>query len=228
MPTTHVPRVLAHRGASGHATENSLAAFRRAVELGADGAELDVHASRDGAILVHHDPDLPGLGPIRELSAAGARRYRLANGEPVPLLAEALETLRGLEVWVEVKGLAPAHDRCLLEVLDAGPEPARYGVHSFDHRIVERLGHARPGLRRGALLASYLRDTVGALRSTGATALWQEWHLIDNALLREVHEAGLELIAWTVDEPAACRRLAAAGVDALCGNWPDRIRAALR
>src|SRR4051794_21996467 len=54
------PRILAHRGASGHATENSLAAFRLAAELGADGVELDVHATRDGAILVHHDPDLPG------------------------------------------------------------------------------------------------------------------------------------------------------------------------
>jgi glycerophosphoryl diester phosphodiesterase len=227
MPATSSPRILAHRGASGYATENSLEAFRRAVELRADGVELDVHATRDGAILVHHDPDLPGLGPIRQLSASEAQRHRLPNGEPAPLLAEALETLRGLEVWIEVKALAPEHDRRLLETIEAGPEPSQYAIHSFDHGIVERLGRMRPGLRRGALLDSDVRDIAAAIGPTGATAVWPEWHLIDDALVREAHQAGLEVIAWTVDEPVACRRLAAAGVDALCGNWPDRIRAAL-
>ncbi|HEU4589079.1 MAG TPA: glycerophosphodiester phosphodiesterase [Gemmatimonadales bacterium] len=221
------PRILGHRGASGHATENSLEAFRLAAALGADGVELDVHATRDGAILVHHDPDLPGLGAIRRLSAADARRHRLPNGEPVPSLEQALDVLRGLEVWVEVKGLAPEHDRRLLDTLDAGPEPARYRVHSFDHRIVARLSRTRPGLRGGALLSSYLVDFVEAVKRARAVALWQEWHLIDDDLVAAAHEAGLEVIAWTVDDPAACRQLAAAGVDALCGNWPDRIRAAL-
>lgn len=221
------PRILAHRGASGHAAENSLEAFRLAVSLGADGVELDVHSTRDGAIVVHHDPDLPGLGPIRDLSATEARRYRIRNGEPLPSLEQALEVLRGLEVWVEVKGLAPAYDQRLLDTLDGGPEPARYGVHSFDHRIVARLGRLRPELRRGALLSSYLIDVVEAVKRSGAEAVWQEWHLIDRDLVRAAHTAGLEVIAWTVDDPAACRQLAAAGVDALCGNWPDRIRAAL-
>ncbi len=226
MPPS-LPRILAHRGASGRATENSLEAFRLAATLGADGVELDVHATRDGAIVVHHDPDLPGLGPIAELTAAQARAYRLANGEPLPLLVEALDTLQGLEVWVEVKGLPAAHDRRLLELLGGGPEPSRYAVHSFDHRIVERLGRIQPELHRGVLLASYLLDTPAALRSTGATAVWQEWHLIDAVLVREAHAMGLEVIAWTVDDPEACRRLAGAGIDALCANYPDRARAAL-
>jgi glycerophosphoryl diester phosphodiesterase len=205
-----------------------LEAFRLAVSLGADGVELDVHSTRDGALVVHHDPDLPGLGLIRDLSASQARRHQLPNGEPLPLLEQALEVLRGLEVWVEVKGLAPEHDRRLLETLDAGPEPARYGVHSFDHRIVARLGLLRPGLRRGALLSSYPIDIVETVKRSGAEALWQEWHLIDRDLVAAAHAAGLAVVAWTVDDPAACRQLAAAGVDALCGNWPERIRAALK
>jgi glycerophosphoryl diester phosphodiesterase len=74
------PSVIAHRGASGYEYENSRAAFRRAVMLDADGVELDVHATLDGGIVVHHDPEMPGVGPIAELSLAEARRARIRNG----------------------------------------------------------------------------------------------------------------------------------------------------
>jgi glycerophosphoryl diester phosphodiesterase len=221
------PSVIAHRGASGYEYENSLAAFRRAVMLDADGVELDVHASRDGRLVVHHDPALPGLGPISGLDLAAIREARLPNGEPVPLLAEVLDLVGDRDVWVEVKALAPAWDTALLATLDQGPAPHRYAVHSFDHRLVARLGQIRPGLRRGVLLSAYLADTVSAMQAVGATTLWQEWHLIDEDLVRTVHAAGLAIVAWTVNELADLRRLAQLGVDGLCGNYPDRIRVAI-
>ena len=71
------PSVIAHRGASGYEYENSRAAFRRAIMLDADGVELDVHCTRDGAIVVHHDPSIPGVGPICQLSLAEARQVRI-------------------------------------------------------------------------------------------------------------------------------------------------------
>ncbi|MEP7326445.1 MAG: glycerophosphodiester phosphodiesterase, partial [Gemmatimonadota bacterium] len=129
------PSIIAHRGASGREFENSRAAFARAVELGADGVELDVHSSSDGIILVHHDAELEGLGPIGHLSYMAMQEFRLPNGETVPTLPEVLEILGDLDVYVEVKSLSPAFDPSLLSVLDQGPAPARYAVHSFDHRI---------------------------------------------------------------------------------------------
>ena len=87
------------------------------------------------------------------------------------------------DVWVEVKGLPGEHDRELLAVLDAGPAPDRYAVHSFDHRIVRRLGEERPELRRGILLSAYLDDPVAAMRAVGATTLWQEWQQVDEELV---------------------------------------------
>lgn len=221
------PSVIAHRGASGYEYENSLAAFRRAVTLDADGVELDVHASRDGRLVVHHDPALPELGPISGLDLATIRAARLPNGEPVPLLSDVLDLVGDRDVWIEVKALAPAWDQALLAALDQGPVPHRYAVHSFDHRLVARLGQIRPGLRRGVLLSAYLADTVSAMQAVGATTLWQEWHLIDEDLVRTVHAAGLAVVAWTVNELADLRRLAQLGVDGLCGNYPDRIRVAI-
>ncbi|HEY8105295.1 MAG TPA: glycerophosphodiester phosphodiesterase [Gemmatimonadales bacterium] len=221
------PRVIAHRGASGYEYENSLAAFRRAVMLDADGVELDVHATKDGRMVVHHDAALPGVGPIGGLDLLALRQTRLPNGEPVPLLSEVLDLMGNRDVWVEVKALDPTWDGELLKVLDGGPAPGRYAVHSFDHRLVRRLGAARPGLRRGVLLSAYLADPVSAMEAAGASTLWQEWHYVDEELVRTVHAADRTIIAWTVNELADLRRLAHLGVDGLCGNYPDRIRVAI-
>ncbi len=220
------PQIIAHRGASGYEYENSRAAFRRAIALDADGVELDVHATRDGDIVVHHDPEIRGAGPIALLSTAEVVGARLTNGEPSPLLSEVLSLLDGRTAWVEVKALSPSHDEALLDVLGAGPTPQRYAVHSFDHRIVHRLGLTAPWLRRGILLTAYVVDPVAVLRAAGAATLWQAWEQIDEDLVAQVHGAGCELIAWTVNEMGDLERLSRMGVDGLCGNYPDRIRIA--
>ena len=220
--------VIAHRGASAREPENSLAAFRAAGTLGADGIELDIHASADGALLVHHDETIGRVHRIPHLTAQRVREFRLANGEPIPTLPEALEAsgLR-LQVFVEVKSLAPQFDGRLFDALDHGPNPSGYAVHSFDHRIVRRLGLARPALRRGALSSSYLIDPLAALEDAGATILWQERTMIDAALVDALHAAGMVLFAWTVDDPAEMRRLLELGVDAICSNVPDAGRQAV-
>ena len=221
------PMVIAHRGASGYEYENSRAAFRRAVMLDADGVELDIHATRDGVIVVHHDPELPMLGPIAQLSLAEARQVSLRNGETLPMLSEILELVGDRDVWVEVKSLPERYDSALLATLDNGPSPARYAVHSFDHRIVHRLGEARPSLPRGILLSAYLWDAVAVMRSVGARTLWQEWQQVDEELVAQVHQAGGSVIAWTVNEIGDLDRMVRLGVDGLCGNYPDRIRVAI-
>jgi glycerophosphoryl diester phosphodiesterase len=221
------PSVIAHRGASGYEYENSRAAFRRAVMLDADGVELDVHVTRDGAVVVHHDAEVPGFGPISEMTLAEARQVRIRNGETLPLLAEILELVGDRDVWVEVKSLPPDHDGLFLTVLERGPAPNRYAVHSFDHRIVYRLGKACPSLRRGILLSAYLQDAVSVMRGVGATTLWQEWQLVDQELVSLVHQSGGAVIAWTVNELGDLDRMVRLGVDGLCGNYPDRIRVAI-
>jgi glycerophosphoryl diester phosphodiesterase len=195
--------------------------------LDADAIELDVHATSDGVMVVHHDAEVPGFGPISDLTRAEARHLRIRNGETLPLLQEVLDLVGDMSVWVEVKGLPQEHDDAFLSVLSAGPAPAKYAVHSFDHRIVRRLGEACPSLRRGILLTAYLDDPVAALQSVGATTLWQEWQQVDQELVHRVHEAGAEVIAWTVNEIGDLERLVRLGVDGLCGNYPDRIRVAL-
>ncbi len=221
------PRVIAHRGASGSAVENSIRAFTLAVDLGADGVELDIHSLADGGLLVHHDPELPGLGPIAQLTASEAKSARLTDGSPPPLLEEALEALKGLQVWVEVKSLAPGWDQALLDSLRGGPEPGSYAVHSFDHRIIARLAAQEPTLRCGLLSASYPVRPLAIFDDVpSARTLWQQTDLIDQALVDAASSRGIEVIAWTVNSDAEAHRLTQLGVAAVCGNHPDRLRAA--
>jgi glycerophosphoryl diester phosphodiesterase len=217
------PRILAHRGASGYAFENSLEAFREARRLGATGIELDIHASMDGGFIVHHDAEIAGAGAIGSLGLNQIRGLRLPNGEGIPTLPEALETCRGLEVWIELKTLPPALDEALLRMVSA-EDPALVGVHSFDHRVIARLGARRPELRRGILSVSYPVDPVAPMAAAGAKWLWQEWRLIDPELVHAVRRTGGEVIAWTVPDAAIAKQLAEIGVAALCGNYPDRLR----
>lgn len=215
------PLVIAHRGASALEYENSLAAFRLAGRLGADGVELDIHATGDGALVVHHDDTIGGVH-IPTATAEAVRAQRLPNGEAPPLLEEALRAIDPrLRVYVEVKTLPPACDAHLIDVLDAGPHPTAYAVHAFDHRLLARLGALRPSLPRGVLSASYPIRPLVPLVDAGAVGFWMDRALVDGELAALLHIAGAQLIAWTVDDAAEMVRLAGLGVDALCTNRPD-------
>jgi glycerophosphoryl diester phosphodiesterase len=120
-----------------------------------------------------------------------------------------------------VKSLSPQFDGGLLEALRQGPNPRGYAVHGFDHRIVRRLGQECPALRRGVLSASYPVRPLAALEDAGATMLWQERTLVDRSLADALHAAGMQLIVWTVDDPAEMRRLLALGADGICTNRPE-------
>jgi glycerophosphoryl diester phosphodiesterase len=220
--TSGHPLIIAHRGASGHAVENSIEAFRKADELRADGVELDVHATVDGAIVVFHDSCLPGGERISETPAARVREHRLANGEPMPLLSDALAAIPELLVFIEVKHLDVRWDGALLKTIATGG-PERCAVHSFDHRIIARLAAIRPTLACGALAMARLVDPVHALDRARADTLWQEHDLVDLSLIQQVHDSNRRVFAWTVNDPETARNLTAQGVDGLCGNFPERL-----
>jgi len=220
--TSGHPLIIAHRGASGHAAENSIEAFRRADELRADGVELDVHATSDGVIVVFHDASLPAGERISETPAARVQEHRLPNGEPVPTLAEVLAAIPELMVFIEVKHLDPRWDTSLLKTIAAGG-PERCAVHSFDHRIIARIAALRPTLPCGALAVARLVDPVHALDRARADTLWQELEMVDPSLIQQVHDSNRRVFAWTVNDAETARRLTDLGVDGLCGDFPERL-----
>jgi glycerophosphoryl diester phosphodiesterase len=220
------PLVIGHRGASGHAVENSIRAFElAAMRTGptrCDGVEFDVHTTADGVFVVHHDPFLANGACIAELPFSTVRASRLADGSEIPTLAEALSVLEAVAAFVEVKGLPADSDAAFLAILAQHGRAASH-VHAFDHRVIARLRRLDGRISLGLLSASYPVRPLQQLIDAGATTLWQEIGMIDRQLVDACHHAGCFVIAWTVNDQASAHRLAEIGVDGLCGNWPERL-----
>jgi glycerophosphoryl diester phosphodiesterase len=218
------PERISHRGAHQTHPENSIAAFERAIELGADGIELDVHGTADGTVVVHHDAVVharhaqrPANCAIAELSAADLGRFPLADGSRIPTLSESLDAIgtRAI-VYVEIKAqnIEALVTRCIRE------SPATCAVHSFDHRIVKTVKRIFPAIRTGVLEVSRHIDPVSCLASASAEDLWQEVDTIDEEIVGRAHSVGARVVAWTANEASQWEALYALGVDAIC---TDRI-----
>ncbi len=225
--------LIAHRGMPRKSRENTLAGFALAVAAGADGIELDVHATRDGTIVVHHDATLPpdpGSPPgSRGMPIAGlmfsALRHESFHGGDIPTLDETLACIDSRAIaYVEIK--APGIEAAVLAELERHGAPA--AVHSFDHRISVACRALAPERATGILSASYLLAPERELLEAKARDFWQSWELIDIEMVERVHRAGGRVLAWTVNSVADALRLVEMGVDGVCTDAADVIGAALR
>jgi glycerophosphoryl diester phosphodiesterase len=213
------PERISHRGAHQTLPENSIPAFLRAIELGADAIELDVHATSDGVVIVHHDPTVtaPGITISRlvDLSASGLSRFPLAGGIEIPTLEAVLDAIGDrAKVYVEIKALdiEPLVVRCIRE------SPANCAVHAFDHRVVKTVKALFPAVRTGVLEVARPIDPVASLVAAGAQDLWQEASFIDEDLVGRAHAIDARVIAWTSDEADQWDTLSGMGVDGICTN----------
>lgn len=230
-PST-LPRLIAHRGMPRVHRENTLPGFLAATAAGADGWELDVHMSRDGVVVVHHDPVLPPTaGHLAGAMLAELEWSTLATvtvgaaGERIPSLDEVLRSAADtITVYVEVK--ARGIEQAVLACLARHPN-VQTAVHSFDHRVARRIHDTDPRVPVGILVDSYLLDAPHALRSAAARDYWPHRDMVDAALVDGIHAAGGRVIVWTVNDHAQARALAALGVDAVCTDIADELRASL-
>jgi len=235
------PLVIAHRGASADAPENTIAAFELAFEQGADGIELDVHLSADEQPVVIHDFTLErttdGAGPVsehtlRELKRldAGGWRDRRFRGQRVQTLQEVLERFRDrARFWVELKGgsaLYPGIEERVVSLLEIYDVVDRALVQSFDHEAIARIRATSREIRVGALVAQTPLDAA-LLRPGAANAICPGAHVLTETVLAEIRGADLECYVWTVNEPAQMDRLVGWGVSGIITDRPGVLRARL-
>jgi glycerophosphoryl diester phosphodiesterase len=242
------PLVIAHRGDSAHRPENTLAAIAGALELGVSAVEIDVQATRDGRVVVIHDPTLDrttsGRGDVRELTLAEVRavsagypsRFGSAwAGEHVPMLAEVLTLLRDrARTLIEIKKESVTDDEAGgIEALTVA-EIRRLGVAdkvaliSFDQRAIRRLRKLAPDLTRGRLFGRTSADEVLACASeAGCELVMPHKSQLGEELVARVHAAGLKLATWVVDEPAELKQLARFPLYGVGSNCPGVLLEAI-
>jgi glycerophosphoryl diester phosphodiesterase len=223
----HPVEIIGHRGSPRQHRENTLPSFAQAFAEGADGVELDVHGSSDGAIVVHHDyatnSRAGDAGPVLVLAESTLADLRSVRhgAAGIPTLEELLVSVpEQAIVYVEVK--AKGIEESVIAAIRSGGRSC--AVHSFDHRIARRVRELAPDIPVGVLQTSYPVEPIRPMHDAGARDLWQHWELIDASLVDRVHTAGGRVIAWTVNDLAVAERLVAWGVDGLCSDVPRAMR----
>ena len=254
------PLVIAHRGASGDAPENTLPAVAEAIRVGADMVEVDVRLSGDGQAVIFHDetigrttrvPARPArrLGPKTRLSELTLQEIRRLDAgvwfdrrfarTRVPTLDEVVSACAGriglnLELKPDRRSTGPSRARlvaALSPIISSHPEPNALLFSSFDHESLAELRRRHPGVRIGLLLTrdqvvgrGRLIESFKTASALSAVSVNLPSADVTPSLVETVHRRGYAIYVYTVNAPAALRRLIAAGVDGIFTDRPARLR----
>jgi glycerophosphoryl diester phosphodiesterase len=235
------PWIVAHRGASGHAPENTLSSFQRAVELGATFIETDLHLTRDARFVAIHDKSLErttnGKGAVRDHTLAELRGLdagmwydRQFMGERIPTLEEILDFAckRDVVFYLEIKyDSAWGMHHALVSALQGAETAARTIVLSFDPSTLVALRQLDAAIMMGLLVEGGTPDPVEAALEVGARQLCPRWDLVTPELVERAHRADLHVVTWTVNQAEKMRAAVAADVDGVMTDLPDRLRAVI-
>ena len=236
--------VYAHRGASGYAPENTMAAFKKAVEIGSHGIECDVQVTKDGKLVICHDETLErttdGKGfikdlnynEIRELDAGDWFDSRFKN-EKIPQLSELLKLVKdnGLILNIEIKSgivLYPGIEQKVMDEVMAFGLPARVIISSFNHYSVKTCKEINPSVKTGILYMEGLFEPWNYMKSLGCECAHPFYMALTQEISKELKARGHIINVFTVNDPKAAVELVRMGVDGIITNYPDRIVEALK
>jgi len=234
------PKVIAHRGNSSVAPENTLVAIESAIRCGAHAIEIDIQLTRDSVPVVIHDTELDrtttGSGPLADIDAADLRTLDAGSwfapvyaGQRVPLLEEVLARLAQdprIELLLEFKGAWGAPDvRGVTEAITRHGLTDRVVVQSFSVETVTALAEVAPELRRGLLIAELRDSLLDECRQLGVMTGNPSGRLVAEhpELIGQLHDAGLATMVFTLNEAAHWTQAAGLGVDAVFTDRPDRM-----
>jgi glycerophosphoryl diester phosphodiesterase len=220
--------VYGHRGAAAEYPENTLPGFRRALDLGIEGIELDVHLSKDGVPVVIHDETVDrttnGKGAVADLTVAELRALDAGEGEHVPTLAEVLD-LVGDELVVDIEIKANAAGEAVLD--EVRGRDTRWLISSFDWDVLRYVRSVDKDAEIWVLALGATDDALETVEELGATALalWQR--AIDEDIAKMLIEKSVPCWPWTVNDPDQARQLLEWGAFGICTDEPTKLKEAL-
>lgn len=246
--------IVAHRGASYDAPENTLAAFHEAWRQGADAIEGDFYLTADGQVVCLHDKDTKRTTggkanlPVGRTTFAELRKLDVGTwkdpkfaGEKIPLLSEVLETIpEGKKIFLEIKDTVAIVEPIQKILADADLEPEQVVIIAFSEEVVAKCRELMPQ-HKASWLTSYKRETISrrwrpkleevlaSLKRTGATGLGTQARdeVVDQDFTQAIRDAGFECHVWTVNDPGQARRYKELGFDSITTDRPQFIREAL-
>lgn len=240
------PMIVAHRGASGAAPENTMAAFERAFEIGVDFIELDVHETKDGQIMVIHDATVDRTakggvrGPIANLTFeqiraldAGSWKAPEYAGEKIPTFHEVLVAFKGrAKILIEIK--ATGIEQKVADIILATEMEDSVFLQSFDVETVRRCRQLLPQVPAGVLysrpaatfaaMLGYEKKVMSTAADVGASFIGVDYRALNAKLVNRAKAEGLKVYAWTVNEETDMRSMMEMGVNGIISNYPDVVK----
>ncbi len=237
-------KIFAHRGFSGKYPENTMLAFQKAVEIGVDGIELDVHLTKDNELVIIHDEDIrrtcDGEGLVKDMTLEELRRFDASATFRgvygfcgIPTLREYFELVKDTDIITNIElktGVYeyPTIEKRTVELIKEFGLEEKIIFSSFNHFTVKRCEEIAPEIKRGFLTGDWIYD-FGKYTKERNVQCCHPWHItLSQEVVDEMHAQGREINTWTVNEYEDIERLAAMGVDSLIGNFPDRMIEKLR
>ncbi len=226
-----MPKIMGHRGAKAYEPENTLRSIRRALAMGVQAVEIDVHLSRDGQLVVIHDATVDrttnGTGRVADLTWAELRRLDAGLGETLPSLEEVVELVRHrVHLFVEMKDPQATAPLAAFFASRALFDEAH--VISFWHPAVKELRRLDPRLRTGVLFVGCPVDPAALAHNAGAEALVLNYQYVTPSLVHLARQAGLQLAVWNIDTVADLLPLLPLELDYIGSNAPDILLNYLR
>lgn len=223
--------LIAHRGASKLAPENTLKAFEKAIELGADYVEFDVHISKDGEIVIMHDSTVDrttgGKGTIEEMTLKELKDLDCGEGEKIPTLQDLIELAKdkiGLQLEIKAKGMA---EKIVHLVREAGLIESII-ISSFDHDELLEIKRIEPSIKLASLILGVKKkSSIKEAIDNGFHAIHPMDKFASSKFIASAHEHGIKVNVWTVDSKSKMRKLIEKGVDGIITNDVEAAREVL-
>ena len=223
---------IGHRGARGHAPENTLQAVETGIRLGADWIEIDVQQHGE-ELLVFHDLRLErctnGQGRLTDVPLDKLRRLDAGQGQSIPFLWEVLDLIEArVPVNIEIKsgrGTAALLVETIRNYLSEQWTAEQFLVSSFHHPELYELKQMAPEIPVGALICGVPLDWAACATELGAESLNISAEFVDERLIDDAHQRGLKVFAYTVNETEDMQGLCAMGLDGVFSDYPDRVLA---
>jgi glycerophosphoryl diester phosphodiesterase len=213
---------IGHRGVMGVEPENTLRSFVAAERAGLDLIELDLHLSKDGALVVMHDAEVDrttdGTGPIAEKTLAELRALDAGRGERVPVFEEVLDAVKA-PLQAEIKDVAAA--RTLAEVMHRRDLAGRVEVLSFHDEAIAEIARLVPGVRTALVASHYGTDVVERAVTAGAATVCLNIRRLTLEIVEHARKADLRIIGWVVNTPEHLRLVRALELDGATTDYPE-------
>ena len=222
---------IGHRGASGYEPENTLISFEKAIDLNADGIELDVHLTSDGELVVIHDETIQrtfnGKGAVNEFTLKKLKSFHSDKNQVIPTLIEVFDLVnRRCFINIELKGIGtakPVSDLINYYISNKNWKNSEFLISSFDWKMLEEFHLLNPKIRIGVLTEESIENALAFAKKLKAFSIHPDYQLLTKENVALMQENGFEVFPWTVNSEEAIQKIKSFKVNGIISNFPDKI-----